>query len=57
VFENLPHLMANRSGLLQVFQNLIGNALKYQMPNAEPQIKVSAQEDEKQIIFSFQDNY
>lgn len=56
LYQKLPLLVANRSALLQVFQNLISNALKYQRPGTIPGINISFVEDEKQIIFSIQDN-
>jgi len=53
--EHLPWLMANRSQLRQVFQNLIGNAIKFH--GAEPPvIDISAQRQGANWIFSVADN-
>ncbi len=38
----LPTLKADATQIRQLFQNLIGNALKYQKPGVPPQIKISA---------------
>lgn len=53
--EPLPTLMANRSQLKQVFQNLIGNAIKFR--GAEnPVIHISAEKQGADWIFSVADN-
>ncbi len=52
----MPTLLANKSSLLQVFQNLIGNGLKYQKSGQKPLIKISAEETETHWKFSFADN-
>jgi len=52
----LPAVLADETQLTQLFQNLIGNAIKYQNPGV-PRIHVSAVKDnEKSWIFSVQDN-
>ena len=38
----LPRVMADESQLISLFQNLIGNALKYRHPERAPQIAVTA---------------
>ncbi len=43
-FENLPLLLASKSALRQVFQNLISNALKYHKKDQPPVINISAEE-------------
>jgi light-regulated signal transduction histidine kinase (bacteriophytochrome) len=40
---SLPTVVAWQERLNQLFQNLIGNALKYRRPNTTPEIRVSAQ--------------
>ncbi|HWE48394.1 MAG TPA: ATP-binding protein, partial [Bryobacteraceae bacterium] len=40
----------------QVFQNLIGNALKYRKPGEPPHIHVSAKHEGNEWVFSVQDN-
>lgn len=52
----LPTIKGNKSTLQQVFQNLIGNALKYQKNNARPIIKINVVETKTHWQFSFADN-
>jgi two-component system, sensor histidine kinase and response regulator len=55
LFDHLPVVMANRTQLQQVFQNLIANAIKFR--GAEPaQIEVSAKEEGGAWQFSVHDN-
>jgi light-regulated signal transduction histidine kinase (bacteriophytochrome) len=42
--------------LQQLFQNLIGNAIKYRSPDRAPVIHVSAQQQNEYWVFSVQDN-
>jgi signal transduction histidine kinase len=53
--EHLPWLKANGSQLKQVFQNLIGNALKFHGA-ATPAIHISAQRQGANWLFSVADN-
>lgn len=53
---NLPVIQANRLMLVQVFQNLISNAIKYRHPMRQPEIEISVIQLEKEWLFSFQDN-
>lgn len=43
VVEPLPTILGNRRQLQQLFQNLIGNALKYSKPDVAPLIRISAE--------------
>ncbi|VTU27039.1 Phytochrome-like protein cph1 [Variovorax sp. PBS-H4] len=52
----LPEVMGEPSGLTQVFQNLIGNAIKFTARGTRPRIYVSASEDEANWIVSVSDN-
>jgi light-regulated signal transduction histidine kinase (bacteriophytochrome) len=55
--DPLPHVMADEMQLAQLFQNLVGNAIKYQSPGAIPHIHVSAARNgEAKWIFSVKDN-
>jgi PAS domain S-box-containing protein len=54
--DPLPTVLADEMQLIQLFQNLVGNAVKYQRPGV-PKVHVSAAKDgEKKWIFSVQDN-
>jgi light-regulated signal transduction histidine kinase (bacteriophytochrome) len=52
----MPIVMADEIQLIQLFQNLVGNAIKYQRPGV-PEVHVSAfRNGDKQWQFSVQDN-
>ncbi len=53
--EQLPVLIADGAQLVQVFQNLIGNAIKFRGSDP-PLIRVSAKEQGKEWVFSAADN-
>jgi light-regulated signal transduction histidine kinase (bacteriophytochrome) len=54
-FEHLPVVMAHTFQLKQVFQNLIGNAIKFH-DGKPPSIQVSAETKERSWVFSVIDN-
>lgn len=41
--SQLPKVMGNRTQLMQLFQNLISNAIKFRRPSVAPKIEISAQ--------------
>jgi PAS domain S-box-containing protein len=51
----LPAVLADETQLVQLFQNLVGNAIKYQRPGI-PQIRVAAARDGEKWAFSVEDN-
>lgn len=51
----LPTISTFRSPMVQVFQNLIGNALKYRKKDLPPNIRISAKESDTKWIFSIED--
>ena len=51
----LPRVVAGRAQMVQLFQNLIGNALKFH-GEEPPRVHVSAREEEGRWIVSVQDN-
>jgi light-regulated signal transduction histidine kinase (bacteriophytochrome) len=54
--DPLPRVMADDIQLIQLFQNLVGNAIKYQSPGV-PLVHISAARDsEMKWIFSVRDN-
>ena len=54
--DPLPPVLADEVQLIQLFQNLVGNAIKYQNPGI-PRIHISAARNSaKKWIFSVQDN-
>ncbi len=55
--DPLPMVMADEMQLVQLFQNLVGNAIKYQSGGGVPHVHISAaKEDEKKWILSVRDN-
>jgi PAS domain S-box-containing protein len=57
-YDQLPPVLADSDQLRRVFQNIIGNALKYRKINELPEIHISAAEAENpaEYIFSVKDN-
>lgn len=53
--EELPSVMADQSQMVLLFNNLIGNAIKYRV-NIAPQIRLRAHAEGNEWIFSVQDN-
>jgi len=55
-FENMPTLRVDRSQMLQLFQNLIGNAIKFRKEGGQPFIKITAAKQDTEWLFSVEDN-
>lgn len=53
--DRLPAVVADPSLLLQVFQNLVGNAIKFRGPEA-PLIRISAEKQDREWAFAVADN-
>jgi signal transduction histidine kinase len=53
--DHLPVVLANHTQLAQVFQNLIGNAIKFRGPKA-PQIQITVEKQADEWLFSVADN-
>jgi PAS domain S-box-containing protein len=54
--DPLPKLPADQGQMVRLFQNLVGNALKYQQPDVLPEIHVSAQQRGSEWVITVQDN-
>ncbi|HEU5021350.1 MAG TPA: PAS domain S-box protein, partial [Bryobacteraceae bacterium] len=54
--DPLPSVPAHAAQLQQLFQNLIGNAIKYHRPGIPPVVKVSAMRRESEWRFAIADN-
>lgn len=54
-YQNLPTIMADETQLIQVFQNLISNAIKFQS-SVSPKIQIDAQQQQGYWQFSVSDN-
>lgn len=55
VSPNLPKVHAVKTQMMQVFQNLISNAIKYQNPTQPPHIKIDVIENYTEWEFSVKD--
>lgn len=55
-FDSLPVIISNKLLMLQVFQNLIGNALKYRKIDTPPEIHVSFVDKTKYWQIAIKDN-
>jgi light-regulated signal transduction histidine kinase (bacteriophytochrome) len=56
ISEPLPALRVHATQLQQLFQNLVGNAIKYRRPEIPPVINVTARRDGECWLFSVSDN-
>jgi PAS domain S-box-containing protein len=54
-YNSLPTIFADKNQMIQVFQNLITNAIKFR-GKKPPKIDISAQKGNKEWIFSVKDN-
>ncbi|WP_052374138.1 PAS domain S-box protein [Methanobacterium sp. SMA-27] len=54
-YEGLPVITGNKNQLVELFQNLIGNSIKYRDVE-NPKIHISAQKKEGKFLFSVTDN-
>lgn len=55
ICRDLPVIMGNKTQMFQLFQNLVGNALKY-IGKDKPVVIVSGSEEETHYLFSVEDN-
>lgn len=57
VTDDLPSVLGDNSQLGQVFQNLIGNSIKYRAPDVAPRVTISSTiADTGELIIRLQDN-
>lgn len=52
---DLPVIVADRTQMIQLFQNLIGNAIKFHGPE-QPDVRITAEREEGNWRFTVQDN-
>ncbi len=56
IVDALPTVSCDATQLAQVFQNLIGNAIKFRRPGSQPIVRVSAGRADQATVFSVADN-
>jgi signal transduction histidine kinase len=56
ISEVLPEVTANQVELVQLFQNLVGNAIKYRSVERPPRIHVAATTGIRELVFEVRDN-
>jgi light-regulated signal transduction histidine kinase (bacteriophytochrome) len=54
--DPLPTVSGDETQLIQLFQNLIGNGVKYQRPGESPLVHVSVKREGNAYLFSVRDN-
>ena len=52
----LPDIVGDDAQISQLFQNLIGNAIKFTLKGVPPKIEISAEENSDEWIFKIKDN-
>ena len=56
LYENLPTVVAHKTPLALVIQNLINNAVKYQITNSIPTVTITAEDKKDYWQFAVKDN-
>ncbi len=54
--DPLPTIVADGTQLMQLFQNLVGNAIKFKQPDVAPRVHIGVQRQEDAWLFSVKDN-
>ena len=55
-WDQLPEVWVDQTQFIQLFQNLVGNAIKFRQKETAPQIYVSAEDSGAEWLFSVKDN-
>jgi signal transduction histidine kinase len=53
---DLPTVTASPTEMIQLFQNIIANALKFRKSDTKPFIEICSKEEEKEFVFAISDN-
>lgn len=56
IYGKLPSVLGNETQLIQLFQNTIGNALKFSRPEVSPHIEIWAEQKDDRWLFCVRDN-
>jgi light-regulated signal transduction histidine kinase (bacteriophytochrome) len=54
--DDLPAVMGDKVQLMQLFQNLLGNGIKFRREDARPKIHVGVERQDGEWVFSVRDN-
>jgi chemotaxis family two-component system sensor kinase Cph1 len=54
--DPLPNVQLDRNQMVRLFQNLLGNAIKFRKPHEPPRIHISAERHEKEWLIRVADN-
>lgn len=55
-YDELPNLTGNKTQIIQLFQNLINNGIKYQKTDTNPSIHIGVEDAKEYWKFSIRDN-
>lgn len=55
-YDPLPTVVGSEVKLIQLFQNLIGNAIKFTHPGVTPHVSISVMQQDTKWLFSIHDN-
>jgi two-component system, chemotaxis family, sensor kinase Cph1 len=55
-FDTLPTIVADSTQLMQLFQNILGNAIKFRQSDLPPQIHIGVERQEDEWLFAIADN-
>jgi chemotaxis family two-component system sensor kinase Cph1 len=56
IIKNTPDFKADKTMIIQVFTNIIGNALKYSSKSPHPTVIIDAEVKDNEIVYKVQDN-
>lgn len=56
ILDQMPSVLAPKSAIIRLFQNLISNSIKYRKPDVPLLIEITCVEKENEYIFSVKDN-
>lgn len=56
VAGSLPRVNGDRSMLLVLLNNLVGNAIKYRKADVTPEVKISCRGEGEKVVFAIEDN-
>jgi light-regulated signal transduction histidine kinase (bacteriophytochrome) len=54
--DPMPTLQVDRGQMVRLFQNLVGNAVKYRKSNEPPKVHISAEQKGEEWVISIRDN-